>query len=318
MVFGPPAPRDTIIRWPSMHSYLAYGLGICSMLPLPELLPGTARGEVVIRLGAVEGLPAEIQSQARHAWASTDAAYLFWQEVGAIRVRQGCEIVVQPAQEVEDQLLRQFILGPALALLLFQRGLLVLHASAIAVDGSAVAFLGDSGQGKSTTAAAFHASGYPVVADDLVPVEVRSGRPLVFPGFPQLKLWPEAAAAVGISPEALPRLSAGEEKRSRCLAGAFWVDPLPLRAIYLLAEGEPLQIEPLRAGEALIDLIRHSYGIRLIHAIAASSHLKQCAGIAGEVPIRRLIRPCSLPQLTDLVQAVEEDLSSSREGSGCA
>src|SRR5207245_2121597 len=124
-----------------------------------------------------------------YARASAGSAALYWQEVGAFQITAGREIIVEPASGVEARVLRLFLLGPALALLLVQRGLLVLHASAVEVAGRAIAFLGESGQGKSTTAAAFHACGHPVVADDVVAVQIEDGGPLIYPGLPQLNLW---------------------------------------------------------------------------------------------------------------------------------
>ena len=71
-------------------------------------------------------------------------------------IRGGREIVIDAAPGVEQRLIRLFLLGPALALLLHQRRFLVLHASAVMIDGAAVAFVAEKGMGKSTLAAALH------------------------------------------------------------------------------------------------------------------------------------------------------------------
>ena len=67
--------------------------------------------------------------------------------------------------------------------------------------------------------------------------------------------------------------------------------PLLLRRIYVLAEGQANEIEPLRPQEALVELVRHSYVARLLEATGtASSHFLQCASLANRVPICRLKR----------------------------
>src|SRR3989454_2089338 len=53
------------------------------------------------------------------------------------RSREGREIVVEPAPGVDAGTLRLFLLGPVRAVLLHQRGFLVLHASAVVLDGGA-------------------------------------------------------------------------------------------------------------------------------------------------------------------------------------
>lgn len=292
-----------------MKTYLAYGLGIRSALPLPELVPGGAATDVIVRLGRVDGVPAEARRQRCYARASATVAHLAWQGVGVFRIRGGREILVEPAPEVEERVLRLFLLGPALALLLSQRGLLVLHASAVALDGGAIAFLGESGRGKSTTAAAFYARGHDVVADDVVAVQMERGCPVVFPGFPQLKLWPEVAACLGDAVETLAKLHPQRDKRGRRVTDQFSDRRLPLRALYILTEGPVLAVEPLRAQEAVIELVRHSYAAQLVPSLGAAAHLLQCAGVAGAAPIRRLMRPPSLAQLPALVRTVTEDLA---------
>jgi hypothetical protein len=63
------------------------------------------------------------------------------------------------------------IAGSLVAYLLSSTGRLVLHASAVEVDGAALAFVGFSGQGKTTVATLLCAEGYPLVTDDLLPVD---------------------------------------------------------------------------------------------------------------------------------------------------
>ena len=57
-----------------------------------------------------------------------------------------------------------YLLGPVMGFVLLLRGLVSLHASAIVVDDAAIAFVGPAGAGKSTTAAAFSARGFSVLA----------------------------------------------------------------------------------------------------------------------------------------------------------
>jgi hypothetical protein len=60
--------------------------------------------------------------------------------------------------------------GTVTAFLLSMRGWCVLHGSAVDLGGHAVAFVGPSGQGKSTMAAVFCAAGAKLVTDDVLPI----------------------------------------------------------------------------------------------------------------------------------------------------
>ena len=288
--------------------YGAFGLSIHSAFTLPELPAGKAAGEVSVRYGTVRCVLPEALAAGTCFRATRDQVHLFWGDVGSFLVRGGREIIVEPAAGVEESVLRLFILGPALAVLLHQRGRLVLHGSAVALDGGAVVFLGGPGWGKSTLAAALYARGHGILADDVTAVDADAGRPMVFPGFPQLKLWPEAAAALGDGPETLLRIHPMLEKRARPAGRGFPEAPLPLKRIYVLAKGSAHALEPLRPQEALVELVRHSYCARLLQALDARRHFLHCASLANRVPVCRLKGERSLSALPDLAHLVEEDL----------
>jgi hypothetical protein len=290
-----------------VHAYRAFGLGIRSAIALPELVRAPGPSDVVIRRGAVPGAPRDGPGRGGLFHAGPGEAGLHWPDAGALLLRDGREITVDARPDADPRALRLYLLGPALALLLHQRGALVLHASAVARDGGVIAVLGRSGQGKSTTAAALVARGHPLVADDVVAVDLeRAPAPLVSPAYPQLKLWPDAVSALGGRPEALPRVHPAEAKRAR-LAGEVPAGPLPLRRCYVLADGDRIAIEPLRGHPAVFELVQHSYVAPALAALATSAHLARCARLAAAVPVRRLRRPRALDGLAALAEAIERD-----------
>src|SRR5215218_6629728 len=184
-------------------------------MPLPELVAGEAEEEVSIRFGCVGNLPLEILEEGwGHFSPAPKEDYLFWQNVGSFLVLGGRTIVVDPSPAADERILRLFVLGPVLAMLLCQRGYLLLHASAVAVADEAVLFLGSAGWGKSTMAAALHARGYRLATDDVAVLQVGERCPMLLPSFPQLRLWPEALASLGDDPEKLPQCNPLFEKRA--------------------------------------------------------------------------------------------------------
>lgn len=303
-------------------TYLGFGLGIHSYLPLPELVLAETNSDVRVCKGEVSCSQAYgTASSIRWDAAPDGEVRLLHEEVGKVLVRGGSKIIVEPTPSVDERVLRLFILGPALSLLLHQRGLLVLHASAVAVRDSAIAFLGMKGSGKSTMAAAMHLNGHGIVADDAVAVDFDStGSSIVVPAFPQLKLWPDSAAALGVAPEELSLLHPQFEKRARRVARGFQQSPLPLRRIYVLAEDIDQKIEILPSQEAFVELVRHSHAARFVSMLeatrTAASHFRQCVKLTNCVPVCRLKRPRSLSALATVTELVEQDLAKDRYVSG--
>lgn len=90
--------------------------------------------------------------------------------------------------------------GNVVAIVLGLRGVPVLHASAVALDGAGLAVAGPSGVGKSTLAALLCAAGLPFVTDDTARLERQGDRFLVHHGPAELRLrGPAADLAAGLS-----------------------------------------------------------------------------------------------------------------------
>src|SRR5512141_2465272 len=132
------------------------------------------------------------------------------------------------ASSIEDT--ATYLLGPVLGFALRLRGVLALHASAVLINGRAVTLLGPSGAGKSTMAAAFAASGAPVLADDVVAVRIVDGVATAYPSYRLLRLWDESEQMLFGTVGRLPRLTPNWDKRALSLGDAhpFHEKPSPL------------------------------------------------------------------------------------------
>lgn len=294
-----------------MLSFTTFGLNVRSAFQLRELVPHKGLPDVVVRRGAV-GRFEGVGDRVRCISMTQGEIVLAWADVASVAIREGREIVVDAADEVSEHMLSLLVLGPALGVLLHQRGVLTLHASVVACGNSAVAFIGWKGAGKSTTAASLCARGYTLLADDILAVQPADSDDVhVLPGFPQIKLWPDAAAALGNNPDELPMLHTSTTKRA--LTGmSFRRTTSPLRRIYVLCTGDDLCIEAISGQERIVELLRHSYAMRFLGTNNTSPHhFQQCVDLAVRVPVRRLTRPHDLDALDDLARAITHDLHPS-------
>jgi hypothetical protein len=294
-----------------MYKHCAYGIGLHSALPLPELRPGEFGADVVIRLAKLDRAPVEVELLDHYSWTSGADVYLYWKDVATFLIRDGKEIIIDAVPGLEERRLRLFLLGAAMAVLLHQRGFLVLHASAVVVNGDGVVFLGGKGWGKSTMAATLLARGHGYLADDVVALSFGHGiGPLITPAFPQLKLWPDAVTSLGGDPDLLPLVSSLIEKRDSRVMSGFVQEPVPLKYIYVLglATTDQPEITPLQPQDAIRQLIVNSYAARFGNLLLKSrdgKHLSQCADLINNVSICRLNRPNSLDLLPAIAQLVE-------------
>jgi hypothetical protein len=295
-----------------MFSYSGYDLEILSEISLPNLAvsSGHSQPKVTISLGKVR-CPKPPETQRFEFHVSDAGVYFRWPKLGAFFVRSGKEIIVEPAPGADEAAIRLPLLGTVWAVLLHQRKFFVLHASAVAVNGGGVAILGKKGQGKSTTIATLYRMGHALIADDTVAVAFDSeGMPTLLPGFPLIKLWPDAAVhSLREDPADLPQLATNLEKRLRGVTDRFCGTTVDLRSICVLTTGQTPRLQLLQPSEAIPHLIEHSYvsryGNLLLKGNDAYAHLKSISRLASAVPVYLLERPRSVDLLDELAKLIE-------------
>jgi hypothetical protein len=291
------------------YSYQAYGLGIRSDICLPELHVGKAKVDIEIKLGKIDAFLPLRENNRNCTHTNEFKVLLSYANIASFLIIQDKQIIVDPVLGVDERLLRLRLLSQALGVILHQRGLLVLHGSAVMLHNSAVVFLGPSGMGKSTTAASLKRKGYSLLADEVVAIDIIGDMPFVFPAFPQLKLLPDVAEHLGFDPNPMGYDSSTDNKLITRFDSDCIIDPIHLKKIYLLEMGENIEIRHLRQQNSMIELVRNSYSVVSLKAgVNISSHFSKCTKIAKDISICRAIRSSSLKNLADFAQALDDDI----------
>src|SRR5574340_1151913 len=102
----------------------------------------------------------------------------------------------RPAPAGGEQTVEHLYLNQVLPLALSMQGKLVFHASAVEIGEVAVAFMGESGKGKSTLAASFATHGYRFLTDDGLVIEAEDEGHRIVPSHPSLRLWQDSEGAL--------------------------------------------------------------------------------------------------------------------------
>ena len=293
-------------------NFTAYGLEIESQFPLPELLPGTNRHpDIAIRYGDV---PLSLPDPAAKgvAWEAQPGTLLLRVHgVARFLVRDGRDIVIERSPNSRDEDVNAFLLGSALGAVLHQRGMLVLHASAIQTPEGAVLFLGKSGSGKSTLLAALLKRGHVMLADDVTGVTLdEDGSPRVLPAFPAACLWPDAATELQQPLHELKRLRTGLQKYLLPV-DRLCADPQSVRAIYVLTMHNQIDIrlEPTAPTERVTCLLRYTYRRKYLDGLdLRQTQFRLVVALANAARVIRVTRPTDPFLLSNLVQRIEDDL----------
>ena len=292
------------------HRYSLFGLQIESDIQLPELFQAEGPADLRIELGRV---PADGPSEPG-VHPLEGGALLVVEKTARYFVAGGSRIVVEPEAGASSRNVRLFLLGSAFGLLLHQRRMLPLHANAVEIDGSTVAFMGGSGAGKSTLAAWFSDRSFPLIADDVAVVDFEGDGPIIQPGLPRLRLWEKVVAATGRNPSDHPLSVEGDsayDKRDVFLPQAKVASaPRRLGAIVELSRTGPL-IEPLQGATAAEAIMSHTYRGEYVKLLqTAREHWLTCMKLVAAVPV---YRACVDFDLASLDRSYEPLLEEVRE-----
>lgn len=293
--------------------YFAHGIVVESTIHFPELNEVNLESNVTIKYGIVDSLSEEkykeyvfLPSKIRFTLSSV---YILWNDIEFCKIIGNNEIVVNRETGLPINFLRTLLLGQALGILLQKRGRLVLHANAIKMNDGVVAFLGSSGVGKSTTSLIFNKRGYPLVSDDILSVEfAESGFPTVFPGFPRVKMWPDAIKFLNDNLGAYEKVHPDGDKCSCLIRGDFLSDTQPFKCIYVLKRSNKNKIIELKTQNSLIELLKNSYCFNIFHNTEKLINFNQCSDLVRNIPIKCLNIENSLEKLDDIVELVEKDI----------
>jgi hypothetical protein len=291
--------------------YRISGLSVASEIALPGLITGrtSPNPDVTVRRGAV---PDRLEGATGTGpnWQVAGTRFLLHiPGVARFMLEDGRSIVFAP--DTEDSLddVPIFVTGSAFGVLLHQREQIVLHASAVRVNGKAVLFCGAAGAGKSTLAAALAQRGYPLINDDVCAVSVEAGlAPRVHPDGRQLKLWAQTIDRLELAPARGERVRTKIEKFYVTPSEVF-TEPLPLGAVYMLREARPPHVPGIdkpNAVDAALLLRRNAYRPRLIRQLnQRASYFRAAADIANAAGIFHLTRALDFTKMPDVIGRLE-------------
>ena len=295
----------------SPSTYSVYDLTVSSDVDLPELRVDRsgATADVTVRRATLDAVPgSDTDPDIQRIKASSNRCRITYESLGTFLIKSGEQILYDPASDGTERykIFRRLLENQAMTVLLLQRGLLVLHASAVAVDGKAIVFLGSQTAGKSTMTTALHENGHSMIADDVVAIRFGDTTPMVVPGVPQIRLTSETCEELGIQNTVRYDHDWGPEKAYQQIAHQS--PAVPINRVYTLAENEPISIDRLDGVTAFIELVTNTYAQGLLSDTGATvDHFNQCSTLLQKTSVRQVNRPKDYGRLPEVIDDIVRD-----------
>lgn len=290
--------------------YSLYGLRVCSEVPLPATIARNDQSPYDLRVSwdaeplLIDAAPAgrriaELRLDNGRGYtlmATGHGCALYFHQTGVCWIAPDLHAVrIQLAPHIDPGVAGLLASGNVIACVLSLRGESVLHASAVELDGQALAFLGGSGMGKSSLAAVLCAYGAQLVTDDVLRLHADHGHCRCFSGTGQLRLRQNAQALAEHFP-AVQRNATPDERIAINLTDTQTLPRLGAIVIPRLARNcQALKLERIPPARALLYLMAYP---RIQESSQKSERQRQLdflGRIAVSVPLFTAEIPWGLP-----------------------
>jgi hypothetical protein len=315
-----------------VHHHFAYGRRIRSAfeLPLPRAEAGPADLTIRVSTDTSQLTTTPLEADAPGVLAvlpsprEPEPRYVVTEEPDRfrLRVRGAGEFHISPSLDAAtwivepggaDHLGPVLVAGTLLALILTLEGNLVLHASAVGWRGRTFAFVGQSGRGKSTTAALCAAAGATVLTDDVLLVEMAGDDARCRGSGGELRLRDKARglaelfdADTGTAETADARLSLSlAERHSGWAPLTAVVVPFPSRGL------EAIEIATVPATEAMFGLLGFPRIEGLRGERESATQFRLHAELVKRVPVVSARVPWGPPWRREVGEELMERVSAS-------
>lgn len=213
------------------------------------------------------------------------------------------------------QMMRHLLLNQIIPRYLATNGRLVLHASAVSLEnGRSLAFLGNSGFGKSTLASSFHRHGAKLISDDCILLDSGENGVTAIGGLPGIRVFPDSLQAVFNETSGFTHYTPYSDKQQLILkdeAGGEQPVPRVLDAVFLLNDpkdeepADAVTIGPVSGSEAMMAMIHCAFSLDPSDRQMIVSNFRNIGQAIGErLAFYRLQYPRDHGRLSEVREAV--------------
>ena len=271
------------------YFYKAFGLTIESCTPIAQL-PAIEPCESDVRIVWADfaDLPKE-----QRQYTNPHGNFFRGQDNCRHRITGGNLIEVERLENYDPAKLGVYLMGSCMGAILIQRGFMLLHGSCVTDGRHAVLITGDSGAGKSTTAAEFLKRGWKLVTDDVTCIDVQDGVFMVRSSYPSQKLWQDALDRYEKKEKDIHSLyfDNEREKFGVNVAECFFDGVCKLSMVVrLMPEDAPCSLRPMEGMTKVDQLLRNTYRIKMIQPGDAQRHFQRCVTLSTQIPMALAIR----------------------------
>lgn len=293
--------------------YQVYGMVIKSEVECTELFDieeNFVQPDILIRYSSLNQSIHEKIEEGQCSSYMNESIWFHIHGVATFLIEEGKRITVELGENADHTMVKQYLLGSCLGIIMLQRNMIAIHGGTIVLNNKGVIFTGTCGAGKSTITSALRLRGYGFLTDDVSSIEMKAS-PMINPGFPQQKLCEDAMLHFGYE-EKIFNCVMGDTKVKYLVpvANSFVNAQVPLHAIVEIVasdEVEDVKFEQLYGIEKLMAIYQNIYRIELKQFVGMNpEYFKKCVEIAKSISVYRIFRPKGVMTVEAQIKWLEE------------
>lgn len=295
------------------YYYKVYGLNIESQILVPELtvLDDKIEKNIDVKI-YYKTLPDDIKQkvdEGKKAFYNGKYVWFHINNVGTYLIQNGDTVTIELCENPDLNILKVYILGSVLGIILLQRNTVAIHGGSIVINNKGCIFTGDKGAGKSTLTTALRQRGYDFVSDDVGAIEL-SDIPMINPGFGYQKLCEDAMTKLGYdSSKFTPFRSDMNIKYIVPALDNFVKEKVPFKALFEIEQGDTQKVEVVEVtgNEKLQKIIKNVFRIEVLMYSGGvpADYFKKCIEIAKHIKFYKITRPKNQFTINEQIDIIE-------------
>jgi hypothetical protein len=230
-----------------------------------------------------------------------------WEDCGSVACIDGNKVQIEKSSNFDRRIAAIGILSMGLGVILQQKAIVNLHASAVQGPNGALVFAGDSGRGKSTALNFFMRNGMKFISDDICRFDLcaDSGTLRVMGGVPLVKCFDDSPSYPDRCTEPLGPVHRGTDKKMFKVKPEYVTATSVVDSIFILNWSDDthtlLRVDSNSGLGAVESILRYSYGMSILKYYGVSvQYLKKVRDIVNESKIYTITGKRSMSALESL------------------
>lgn len=298
------------------YYYRVYGLEIESEIEINEFINIDKITDRSSKIQFLYGqVPLDIISKIKRGeliQKSAEEVYLYIEGVATYYIANGNKVVIDIYNNEDKNIVKIYLLGSVLGILMIQRKQLAIHGSSIVKNNKAVILTGDRGAGKSTLTTALRNRAYRFLSDDVAAIKLNNV-PTIYHGFPYQKLCEDVVEKLGYDKNKYKAFKADEKiKYLVATKEIFTTENVELTNIFeiCIENVDCVKIEKIKGHEKLSKILKNIYKNEYIQCSGGMSkdYFRQCVETAKHIDMYKIIRPYGKFTVDEQIKLIEEIL----------